>query len=147
MYNASYRPSIRGCLHGLSGLLALDSSDLKQDSILAVADTLLGLHIPGLTQADRMLALSTLLLLLKVPSCTPLSQQLLRQHCWHSELPHDRRFLLSFEAFHAECKHANPCYILAYSHELLDLHLSCSTGCSTGDKCKVLLTGLTTQFA
>ena len=91
MYDASYRPSIRGCLHGLSGLLALDSSDLKQDSILAVADTLLGLHIPGLTQADRMLALSTLLLLLQVPTCT---KQLLRQHFWHSEVPHDWRFLL-----------------------------------------------------
>ena len=60
------RPSIDGSLRGLMGLLAGHDLRLEQDGIVAISSALLELHIQGLAQADRMLALNVLLQLVQV---------------------------------------------------------------------------------
>ena len=48
------------------GILARHDLQLEQVGIIAISSALLELHIQGLAQADRMLALDVLLQLLKV---------------------------------------------------------------------------------
>lgn len=48
------------------GLLAGADLRLEQDCILAISSALLELHIQGLAQADRMLALNVLLQIVQV---------------------------------------------------------------------------------
>lgn len=64
-----------GCLHGLSGLLAIQNLYVhKKEDILAISNAMLDLHVPGLGQADRQLALTILLQLLQVKHLCPVTK-------------------------------------------------------------------------